>query len=77
MITRPCRACGKQIAFLDSATNSAKMVPVDISSVREGDKVYDKTRHVSHFKTCSDPARFSKAKPAPKADPKPEQGTLL
>lgn len=65
-----CRepGCGMSFYFLkNQATN--KMIPVDVKSLSPEDILqlrkfmevdYDNTRHVSHFKTCKNPNRFSK-----------------
>lgn len=54
-----CRAdsCRKPIIWLKTA--SGKNMPVDADTVEPGDELYDPARHVSHFKTCSAPNRFS------------------
>lgn len=61
-----CDECGTQIVFLNTTTG-AKM-PVDTSSLTAEDREtlnrqvmieYDKERHTSHFKTCTNPQRFS------------------
>lgn len=50
---------------------TGKHIPVDEDSMfeseimdfKKGNKIsYDKTRHVSHFKTCKAPNKFSKSK---------------
>ena len=55
-----CQACGKEIRFL--RTSTGKIMPVDKETTDPADEYYKpKDRgHVSHYKTCTDPARFSK-----------------
>ena len=55
-----CRACGADIVFL--RTSSGKTTPVNADTADPGDTDYEHGRHVSHFSTCSDPARFRKVK---------------
>jgi hypothetical protein len=53
-----CKACSKEIVYLRTATG--KIMPVDKETTDAADEYFDKDRHVSHFATCSDPARFRK-----------------
>lgn len=63
--------CGKEIIFLFNR-ETGKTVPVDLDSMKEEEiyrhknrtaKVYyNKSYHISHFKTCSKPFDFSKSK---------------
>jgi predicted RNA-binding protein with PUA-like domain len=55
-----CQACGKEIVFL--RTENGKIVPVDKETTDPADEYYDPRErgHVSHFKTCTDPGRFSR-----------------
>jgi len=55
-------------------------IPVDASSLsaeeqerlRAGESIdYDRDRHVSHYRTCSDPNRFSRHKPKKKEPSRP------
>lgn len=56
-----CRACGAEIVFLRSPRAGIdSRVPTDASTVNPGDEVFEPGRHVSHFRTCTDPNRFSK-----------------
>lgn len=57
-----CRedSCKKPIIFL--RTKTGKQMPCDAESVGADDQEYDAARHVSHYKTCSAPNRFSKGK---------------
>lgn len=50
---------------------TGKYIPVDLSSINDkelltlqnfGTVLYDSTRHISHFKTCKNPNKFSKTK---------------
>ena len=62
--------CGKEIYFAINAETD-KTIPVDADSMTQ-DEIdwasrglewdYDKTRHISHYKTCTNPNRFSKRK---------------
>jgi hypothetical protein len=57
-----CRepSCRARIVYL--RTPAGKNMPVDADSVLAEDATYDAKRHVSHFKTCKKPNRFSKGK---------------
>ncbi len=56
-----CRKCNAEMVWL--ATSAGKTMPVNADTVREGDEVYDHTRHVSHFATCKFADSFRKPKP--------------
>lgn len=58
-----CRACQARIIFLQSANDPDKRVPVDADTVEPEDVIYEHGRHESHFRTCTDPGRFSKGRP--------------
>lgn len=60
--------CGMKFYYIKNQETS-KFIPVDVDSLSEDDiqklqrfdtVYYDKTRHVSHFKTCKNPNRFSR-----------------
>lgn len=70
MQIKHCRACDAPIVFFKTA--SGRAIPIDAATVKPGDQLYDPGRHVSHFKTCTDPKRFSR-----KASPKLVQKKLL
>lgn len=53
-----CRACNAKLIFLDTA--NGRKIPVDSDTVEPEDTEFDGERHVTHFRTCSDPARFRK-----------------
>ena len=53
--------CRARIIFLKNPL-TGKSVPCDADLVKPEDQEYDKARHISHFKTCADPNRFSKGK---------------
>lgn len=62
--------CGMKFYYLKNP-KTGKYIPVDIESLNAEEikkiehfdaVVYDSTRHVSHFKTCKNPNRFSKGK---------------
>lgn len=57
-----CRelSCNARIIWLK--TEAGKNMPVDADTVAAADEMYDPTRHVSHFKTCKAPNRFSGGK---------------
>jgi hypothetical protein len=56
---RKCRSCGTRIVFLTNAA-TGNTVPVDADQVQPVDEQWDRVRHVSHFKTCNDPNRFTR-----------------
>lgn len=59
-----CReqSCRAQIVWLENP-DTGKSVPVDADTVKPEHDHYDaELGHVSHFKTCSAPGRFSKGK---------------
>ena len=58
MKTTTCKACGTEIVFLK--TGNDKRIPVDATTVKEGDTEYDHKQHVAHFATCQFAARFRK-----------------
>lgn len=57
--------CGKQFVYVESVRTPGAMVPVDLETLSETEKQADyplqfvSGRHVSHFKTCTNPKRFS------------------
>lgn len=53
------QSCRARIVFLKNPA-SGKSVPVDADTVEPDDDEYVSARHVSHYKTCSAPDRFSK-----------------
>lgn len=62
----PCRedSCKKPIIYLKNPKTGAT-VPVDAETVGAEDYHFDSARgHVSHYKTCTKPNRFSKRRPA-------------
>lgn len=61
--TTRCRdlKCNARIIYLENP-NGGK-IPVDADTVEDDDLVYEQRRHVSHFKTCKNPNRFSKSRP--------------
>jgi hypothetical protein len=56
-----CKACGAEIHFLKTATG--RLIPVNAETMDAADEYFDpKERgHVTHYATCSDPARFRKS----------------
>jgi hypothetical protein len=60
VIVAVCSGCGKGIVWLKTA--AGKNMPVDIETTKREDKEFDTSRHVSHFSTCAEAARFRKAK---------------
>ena len=69
MKTKTCESpeCKAEMVFLKNP-KSGKMVPVDVDSLSEEDVQeleaereiqWDNARHVSHYKTCKDPQRFT------------------
>lgn len=55
-ITR-CRSCRARVIFLE--TEAGKSMPVDADTVDPGDRLYDSSKHESHFRTCPDANKFS------------------
>lgn len=55
-----CRSCNARIIFLETA--QAKKIPVDADTVESDDTEFDADRHVTHFRTCTDPQRFRRPK---------------
>lgn len=58
-----CRSCNAVIGWLK--TKLGKSMPVDFTSIAKDDTtttIYDPARHVSHYKTCTDAAKWSKKK---------------
>lgn len=55
---KDCEACWAPMVFLRNQI-SGKMVPVDAKTY-SGEPFYDRTKHTSHYRTCTDPARFSR-----------------
>ena len=51
-----CKACGKEITFLRTATGKA--IPVDKESTDAADEYFDRDRHITHFRTCPAAAAF-------------------
>lgn len=58
-----CReeSCKKPIIWLRNPA-TGKSVPIDAETVEASDAEYVKGRHVSHFKTCKAPNRFSRGR---------------
>lgn len=66
---RPCKACGCPLMFVKG--EKGKLIPLDKRTVVyeiRPDMVGEEVavpiaeRYVSHFATCTDPSRFSKAR---------------
>lgn len=53
-----CRACGKEIVFLKTATG--KIMPVNKETTDAADEYFDKDRHISHFSDCPEAKTFRK-----------------
>lgn len=61
--------CAKLIVYLPNP-KTGKTVPVDAQTVAATHDHFDGALgHVSHFKTCTKPGRFSKSKRTPPNDP--------
>lgn len=54
---KKCAACGVGLTFL--LTGNGGHMPCNSDTVDAGEYLYDDKKHVSHFKTCTDPDRFS------------------
>ena len=70
-----CRSdkCKKEMVFLINA-ETGHALPIDFSSLTMDEKhgltkginvLYNDQHHISHYKTCADPNRFSKKKIGP------------
>jgi len=70
MNNKLCDSCKKQIIFLKNA-KTEKFVPVDYSSLTTDELtvmnvspnvelLFNGVHHISHYKTCDNPNRFSK-----------------
>ena len=46
-----CGSCGDSIVWLMTG-NPGKRMPVNAETVSQGDLIYERGRHVSHFATC-------------------------
>ena len=55
---RKCSSCGADIVFLKTHRNS--YMPCDAQSVEEGDDMFDKKKHISHFSTCPEADKHRK-----------------
>ena len=55
-----CRSCQARIVWL--RTKAGKRIPVDAGTVEAGAKEYDPKRHISHFATCPEAAKFRRGK---------------
>lgn len=53
-----CRGCNAEIVWLKTA--KGKAMPVDASTVKEGDAQYEHGRHISHFATCKNAKQFKR-----------------
>ena len=58
-ITR-CKSCRAQIIWFRTA--SGKSMPVNADTVEPEDDEYEHGRHISHFSTCPDQARWRRAR---------------
>jgi hypothetical protein len=55
-----CRGCNAQVIWFETPAGSR--MPVDAATVEPEDFELDLTRHISHFATCPDHAKFRKKK---------------
>jgi len=78
MKRKNCEACRVAIVFLQNP-KTGKFVPVDLVSITEHemakivadeDVEYRSDVHVSHYKTCTDPGRFTRHKKSDPTNPK-------
>ncbi len=58
MKTTRCKKCETPIVFLKTVND--QFIPVDATTVKDGDTEYDHKRHVAHFATCKFAADFRK-----------------
>jgi hypothetical protein len=56
-----CRKCNAPIVFI--LTAKGRRMPIDAATFKVGDKVFDHTRHMSHFATCPYAEQFRRRKP--------------
>lgn len=61
MERRPCRKCHAPIVMIPTA--KGRLMPIDAATYKVGDKLFDHTRHISHFSTCPYAEQFRKRKP--------------
>lgn len=55
-----CKSCRAMIVWLK--TPAGKSMPVDADSVAPEDEEYEHGRHISHFSTCPDQARWRRSR---------------
>ena len=67
---KPCQTCGTPIVFL---TNDGKWIAVEASSVKDGEKEYNSSRHKRHFSTKCKPNKLT----PPDAKTRQEQAKLF
>ena len=53
-----CTTCYQPIVFLP--TGKGNMMPINAETVEPQDTVYEHGRHVSHFASCTNPAKYRK-----------------
>lgn len=53
-----CRSCGAPIIWFK--TSAGKNIPVNAETVLDGDYTLELPRHVAHFATCPEAAKFRK-----------------
>lgn len=55
-----CKDCKAPIIWLKTAAGAN--MPADAETVGVGDQQFDRTKHVSHFGTCPNAAKFRRPK---------------
>ena len=58
--TMKCKGCGREIVFLRTATGTA--IPVNKETTDSVDEYFERDRHVTHFRTCPEAAKFRQVK---------------
>ena len=76
--TESCNRCDADIVWID--TFKGKRMPIDADSYEQGDEIYDRNKHTSHFDTCGN-RKEQQSGPRPaqqglKMTPKVEQAFL-
>jgi len=54
--TKPCKACGNDIAFLQ--TFDGRWIATELTSIELGDHQFEKGRHQPHYAVCEKPDKF-------------------
>ena len=63
MKTSKCRGCGAELVWFKTENN--RSMPVDASSVEEGDAKFIPGKHIPHWATCPQAKSFRKPREKP------------